>query len=228
MYNTDGPMYREKMTSRAPGASTSLYIKIVLAVVLFVAAFTGVMKFFILEPQMNHAETQMNTQFAACQRALGDYYTNAEAALGIAKANSDQLIKIVQAVATRNPQYVGAGVPGLNTPQSPVYIQLAQAYPNLGNSSDLYKNAEAIMIGDYKNYSNLGNEMSGLIAAFDTQRTGAFGFLVSDFPNHTLRAQVGTETPLYGQAAYDKMSEVITDQNVTTSYDRGYTKPVTP
>jgi len=175
-------------------------------------------------------EIDMNTQFAACQRALGKYYQDSEAALGIAKENSKDLITIINAVATRQPAMVGGtgNVPGLNSINNQVYVQLANAYPNVGNVSYFYKQAEAIMIGYYDNYSATGQDMSIMIGRFNKDRKGFWGFLYGGFPDDTLTAQVGTEQPVYGKAAFALMSEVITNQAVTTSYDKGYTMPVLP
>ena len=221
------PRSSEKQQTRRAGISLSTNTKfgIIFVLILMVLGFIGHQ---MIIGTIVQDETNLNTQFAKCQRALGDYYNHAETVLGIAKANSEKLVEIINAVSTHNPTFVGAGVPGLNRQNSPVYVQLLQAYPDLKQSSQFYANAQAIMVGDYSNYSAVGNDMSDMVGHFNNDLHGSWGFLYGGYPDDTLTARVGTGRPAHGQAALDLMSEVITDQKVSVSYDKGYTSPVLP
>jgi hypothetical protein len=172
----------------------------------------------------NQKENALNREYKTCWLMLGQYYTDAENALGIAKSNTDALDKIVKDVALGN-NAAYTSMP-LNTPGNPVYVAIERAYPDLHSVSDVYKEAGAVMFGDFQNYSAETQKLLTMIEDFDNYRTGFNAIWLSGYPDHLLSADAGNGTILHGQAAEDQMGKIITNTKVAASYSSGHTQSI--
>jgi hypothetical protein len=220
-------MYQEETSRNASrqyqrGASLFMPWQIGVALLLLIAGVTGLIN-WNAHVTANQKENALNREYKTCWVMLGQYYTDAENALGIAQSNTNALDKIVKDVALgNNARYTNLP---LNNPNNQVYLDIQRAYPDLHSVSDVYKEAGAVMFGDFQNYSAETQKLQSMIEDFENYRTGFDAVFLSGYPDYLLAADNGSEI-VHGQQAEDQMSKIITNARVAASYQSGHTQSI--
>jgi hypothetical protein len=196
---------------------------IIFFVVTFVLAFPTIISgFYAIDTVKNDAvsqETALNTQYVQNQNVLSTYVSSYLTQLGIANLQSDRIRQIiVDAIA-------GQGlVKDSKDPQkSPLFLALAQAYPNVTLSQ--YNQLISYIEQGRQSFQNAQSTLLTKLGAFDAWRESGFLFhpwLVSltGAPNDVLNITVGGKK-LTGAAAEEQMWKIVRDPVAVADTESG-------
>lgn len=162
-------------------------------------------------------EVQLSAQYRKNQNHLSAFISEFKETVGIADRKTDQLDRVlVDAVSGRYGEE-GFGTGGV------VVKAIREAYPRL-DGLDIYdKVIDTIRAGrsDFKNEQDV---LLDQIRSYDEWRKKGIirSWALSGYaPSNNLVARVGNNQVLTGQAAYDKMSEIILIDDANKAYQSG-------
>lgn len=173
--------------------------------------------------QMIRLETGISTQYLVNQNQLSSYVLGYSEQVGIADRQATQLKAILtDAIKGRYDGKVTAqGQPAL-------YSAIKEAYPEVDLNSydkiltfiqanrEAFRSQQQILLDKVRNYKSYRN--GDIIDSF---LVGLLGF-----PSNQLTAKV-EGTTLYGDAALDKIEQIVTDDTTRASFASGSMKPLT-
>lgn len=208
-----------------PKLSRGVIAIIVLAIglVSFFAVYNGVNN---LQKQAVEREVRLSRQYETLKTGLDAFLTTAREQAGVTKAQSAAFDKIMlDAVAGR---YQGKeGSPTTAKPGSgTLFSAIQEAYPNLDKVNDSYSRILDTISSGRTAFANNQAKLQDQLREYDTWRKSGY------FRSWVLAKVVGVPTndnltvtngdqKLHGQAAYDKMSQVITSGITADAFKSG-------
>jgi hypothetical protein len=183
----------------------------------------GFVKVNSVRSQMISLEVGISTQYVVNQNQLSSYVLGYSEQVGIADRQAQQLrVILTDAVKGRYDGKVNAqGQPAL-------YSAIKEAYPKVDLATydkiivfiqanrEAFRGQQQILLDKVRNYKSFRN---GDI--IDSLLVGVLGF-----PSNQLTAKVEGQT-LYGDAALNKIEQIVIDDTTRTSFSTGSMKPLT-
>lgn len=209
--------YGEKMSYRKSGIGKYVLFGslalLALVLLLFVHAWIQI------GADGNQKETNLSNEGRKAQQALSQYYVDGANAIHLANSNTEALDKIMRDVVVG--RYGGPSQ--LAQPNNGVYVALQQAYPNLGTVTQLYQEAENVLIGKFDNWGEENTllwQARGDFLVWLNDPVGGVFARAEGYPNSLLEFAGKS-----GQAALDEMGTVVLDPQTRSSYQNGTLEP---
>jgi hypothetical protein len=205
---------REKVTRRPSRRQIALWIALA---VLLLALLGGVVTKVSVAMTGNAYETAMNKDYAKAILKLSGYYTETEGALGIANADTTAIEHIVKAAMTGH-----YGTPA-DFQKNGLYTAIYLAYPQTGGVTQAYHDAEAILVGSFKDYQEADLALYNVVESFLQWKsnTDILLPLAAGYPDDLLSTHVGNQPGVCCQEALLQMETVIADQNTINAVRSG-------
>jgi hypothetical protein len=157
----------------------------------------------------NGYEVAMNKDYAKAIGKLTGYYIETEGALNIANANTKAIENIIKAALTGH-----YGAPA-DFKQNGLYTAIYQAYPQTGSPTQVYQDAETILVGSFKDYQEADLALYTVVEAFNEWKANSDILLplAAGYPDQLLSTHVGNIPGTCCQSALAQMENVMADQN---------------
>jgi hypothetical protein len=170
-------------------------------------------------------EAALSAQYLDTQNVLNNYVAKIRESLGVADRNTAALDQVL-ADAVRG-RYDGdtSAQPG----GGQLFSAITEAYPDLSGVSINYANVQSAVFAGRDAFQNEQSKMLDMVRDYNTWRNS--GFLHSAIvgligaPSDNLAANNGTDT-VHGQAALDRMNDIIRTTEGKTAYDTGVMDPL--
>lgn len=216
---------RDIMSKLPVSPVVAIGIGVVVAVLVFIvwpiASYNGVRN------DMISKEQALSAQYLDNQNELSSYVSGFYEQLGVAKAKSAQMDKILlDAVKGRYDNQGGSVQIGKG---SPLFSAITEAYPIL-SGLDIYNKVADYITAGRQAYKDKQSKLLVMLRNYDTWRKS--GLIHSKFasmagaPSDNLRAQIGTSA-VYGRAAEDRMYSIVLASAATKAYQTGTMEPLT-
>lgn len=189
-------------------------------VVSLFATFNGIQKTGV------DLETQLNSQYLNNQNEYSAFRTGFYEQLGIAQAKADKLDQILHDAVTG--RYDGK-MSSAQVGQGSLFSAIHEAYPDLTGLNVYDKIVDYIQAGRTA-YKGQQSKLLDMLRNYDKWRKSGIihKMLVNmaGFPSNDLVARVGTDT-WRGQAAEDKMYQIVVSSDTLNAYQTGVDTPLT-
>lgn len=202
------------------GISTGLIIALAL---LAASAFAGVSLYGFANSTRTEAikrEIQLSLQYQSNQNYLSTYISTFYEQAGIANAKSDKMNEILlDAVKGRY------GKEGINGGQ--LMTAIAEAYPDV-KGLDVYDKIMTTVSSGREGYRAIQDKLLDQLGSYDTWRKDGIlrNMVLKNFlPSDNLVARIG-DTKITGQAALDKMYQVVLASQAVDAYKKSTMEPL--
>lgn len=175
-------------------------------------------------------EADLVAQYKDNQNELGAYINKFNESLGIADRSSTKLNAIIlDAVKGRydNDSSLKPGTGGA------MFSAIQEAYPDLTATTQSYAKVQDLVVDGRDAYKNKQSKLLDMLAAYDKwQNTGLIRKHIVQslgFPSKNLRVTDSKGQIFTGQAALDKMGDIVLPSQARDAYDSGVSNPlITP
>lgn len=169
-------------------------------------------------------ETRLNSQYVDNQNYLSSYISGFYEQIGVAQAGTDALDAVLtDAVKGRYDEGgFGSG--------SSLFNAIAESYPDLTQLAANWGKIQDYITSGRAGYRDIQSKLLDMLRGYDAWRLS--GIIKSaviramGFPTMDLKARIG-ENILYGQAAEDKMWQIVLTQSALDAYESGTMNPLT-
>lgn len=177
-------------------------------------------------------ETRLSAQYLDNQNYLSTYISGFYEQTGIAEAQTTALNTVLSDAVKGRYESTSAGGGGY-TVNSPFFNAIVEAYPE-NSTQELIRNWGKIQ--DYissgrESYRNQQSKLLDQLRTYDTWRNSGVAkrFIISiiGMPSENLKARVG-ENLWEGDAALDKMYQIVLTSNTLDAYNDGVLEPLQP
>ena len=169
-------------------------------------------------------ETQISAQYQANQAQRSAYANGLIEQLDLADKKTDRLRSILQdAISGR----YGNGGLGKG---SPMFLALAESYPDLTQNMNIYDTIAAYVQDKRTAFANDQVKLRDLVRRYDNLREGG-GFInpirfdIAGVPTNNLCAQIGSQS-VCGEQALPQIKTLLTDQGTRDAFETGDDKPL--
>ena len=203
-----------------------------LALVLAILLIVGCLSYTNTRNELIKNERGLSAQYLDNQNYLSAYISGFYEQVSVAQAQNDALDKILlDAVKGR---YAGQDGGGGYTVNSPFFAAIVEAYPEAGVAQLI---ANWGKIQDYiaagrEGYRNTQSKLLDMLRAYDTWRESGIlkGVIMNGMilhpPTKRLEARIG-DTILTGEAARNKMYQIVLTSLALKAYEDGTLDPLT-
>lgn len=204
-----------------------IQVLLVLGAVVLIIGGATYSKFNGIRHKGVDIETQLTAQYKDNQNELSTFISKFHEQVGIADRQVAQLDRVLSdAVKGRYDKDLTAAVPGV-APSGNLISALVEAYPQIDLSS--YNRVLDTISSGREAYKNKQSALLDKLRAYDKWRNediiGSALISIGGFPSHNLRASVGDQV-FYGQAALDKMYNIVLTQDAVDAYQSGTLDPL--
>lgn len=175
-------------------------------------------------------ETGLVAQYKDNQNELSTYLLQFNETLGIADRQSDVLNDIILDAVKGRYDSDTSLEPGTG---GAMFSAIAEAYPDLTATTATYAKVQDLVVSGRNAYKNKQSKLLDLIRDYNTWRETDLirSFVVKNvlgFPSGTLSVTDSGQT-FTGQAALDKISQIVLTQGAVDAYEDGTQEPlITP
>lgn len=206
----------------------SVQAALVVAVGLFFMAVGGYAKMNGIRGQGVDRETALTAQYLSNQNELSTFISTFYEQVGIADRSTEQLNTVLTDAVKGRYDDTGlqAGLPGQG---NALISAMIEAYPDLTGLTDQYGVILDTISAGREAYKNDQDRLLDMLRSYDAWRNrGIISSVLinlSGFPSGNLRARVG-ETSVTGQAALDKMYQIVLTSKAVDAYETGELDPL--
>ncbi len=226
-FNLDEPSGQQRPPNRYP-----LWVRpvaFVLAPILAIVLIALVANWSLgngVTNELNNLQNAMTGQYQAAQVKYSSCDTRVRGAASVAKANADAVTVLIDAAKggyDNVPLNQQATQHNTSTINGTVLLgSLQRVWPDTASVSALYKDVLTILNGCRSDFGDAQIVLLSQRVKLDDVRTGTWKgrHYSGGFPSKALRAQVGPNI-LTGEAAYNKMGELVTTAGTRKAYETG-------
>jgi len=176
-------------------------------------------------------EQRLDAQYLDNQNYLSQYILGFHEQVGIAQASTTALDQVLSDAVKGRYENTSAG--GGYQVNSPFFNAIVEAYPEKSTAQLVasWQKIQDYISSGREGYRNTQSKLLDMLRVYDTWRNS--GIIQSvivrilGYPSNRLIARIG-ENNLYGQAALDKMYQIVLTKEGLDAYNNGVQNPLVP
>jgi hypothetical protein len=191
----------------------------VVAVVAVIASIWAIFKNISVDNEMIRQENSLNTQYPTNQVMLADCLVRIKQSAQFATAETDKLDEVLSN-AVKGRYSAGGNAPQVDNGK--FFSAITESYPNLQGLHDAFNRAFNTMNGCRRDYAGAQTLLLDRLRTYDDYRLTWPNSMFANDPSDSkvLRAAIGGDVKT-GQAALDRMRDVVTSKDAKKAYESG-------